>query len=151
MSITSIVLITLGALTILGLGIYAGKLLFLVKAQTSKQQAVRHKRLASIQSSVQTIAFAIQQQQCDLSEGVIRICRLLEAVPIDPHPGYANHFPATYALFELVKNYPTHQARGQLSKSERRKQDKEREEFESQLENKIIAETQALRNLNLQA
>lgn len=151
MSITSIILIGLGALIVLALGIYAGRLLFLVKSQHNQREVIRNKRIASMQSSIQTIAFAMQQQQCDLSEGVIRICRLLEAMPISPHPDYAKSFPATHALFELVKDYPTHEARAQLSKVERRKQDKEREEFESQLETKIMKETTQLRNLEIGA
>lgn len=145
MSTSSIALIVFGALTILALGVYAGRLLFLVNAQNTKQQAVRNKRIASMQSSIQTIAFAMQQQQCDLSEGVIRICRLLEALPLAPLPDYNKQYPATHALFELVKDYPTHEVRSALSKQERRQQDKQRHEFESELESKILKETETLR------
>ncbi|MFT6269295.1 MAG: hypothetical protein ACJAVV_002120 [Alphaproteobacteria bacterium] len=139
----------LGAIIILGLGVYAFRLLALVKSQKDKKQAVRNKRVASMQSSIQTIAFAIQQQQCDLSEGVIRICRLLEAMPVDPHPDYAKAFPSTHELFDKVKSYPTHEARTLLTKSERRKQDRERQELESLLESKILKETEALRKLEV--
>lgn len=149
MSYLGIISIGLGAVIIIVLGIYAGRLLFLVNAQNNKQQAVRQKRIASMQSSIQTIAFAMQQQQCDLSEGVIRICRLLEAIPITPLPDFSSQYPATHGLFELVKNYPTHEARAALSKQERRKQDKERSQFESEFESKILKETEALRLLDI--
>lgn len=150
MSITFILLIT-AALIILALGVYAGRMLYLVQAQQNRQQAVRDKRIASMQSSIHTIAFAMQQQQCDLSEGVIRICRLLEAMPVDPHPDYPSIYPATHDLFDLVKNYPTHEARSALTKTQRRAQDHQRQEFESQLESEIIKETDGLRNLKVQS
>jgi hypothetical protein len=124
LSIVTIALILVGAVIIIALGVYAGRLLFLVKAQDLKKQTVRNKRIASMQSSIQTIAFAMQQQQCDLSEGVIRICRLLESLSLDPLPDYNKQYPATHALFELVKDYPTHEQRSALSKQERRQQDK---------------------------
>jgi hypothetical protein len=145
LSIVTIALILVGAVIIIALGVYAGRLLFLVKAQDLKKQTVRNKRIASMQSSIQTIAFAMQQQQCDLSEGVIRICRLLESLSLDPLPDYNKQYPATHALFELVKDYPTHEQRSALSKQERRQQDKQRHEFESELESKILKETEALR------
>lgn len=145
----NIIFIAIGAIIIIGLMIYAVRLLSLVKTQKDTRQAIRSKRVASMQSSIQTIAFAIQQQQCDLSEGVIRICRLLEAMPVEPHPDYVKEFPFTHKLFEMVKSYPTHEARTLLTKSQRRQQDKEREELESQLESKILIETEALRKLEV--
>lgn len=140
-----VILLLLGAVIIIGLGIYAGRLIFMVKTQNDRQQNVRNKRIESMQSSIQTIAFAMQQQQCDISEGVIRICRLLEALPIDPLPNYRVDFPSIHALFDKVKNYPTHEARNALSKKERRSQDKEREQFESEHESAILQETEYLR------
>lgn len=138
-------LLFIGGAIIVGLGIYAGRLIFMVKNQNTQQQNVRNKRIESMQSSIQTIAFAMQQQQCDLSEGVIRICRLLESLPLDPLPDYRESFPSIHALFDKVKNYPTHEARNALSKKERRSQDKEREQFESEHESAILKETERLR------
>ena len=140
-----ILAIAIGAIIILILGVYAGRLVYMLKRQNDQQKAVRNERVASMQLSIQTIAFAMQQQQCDLSEGVIRICRLLEALPISPLPDFPARYPAVHALFEKVKHYPTHEARSQLSKSERRLQDKEREAIESELESAILKETVELR------
>lgn len=145
MSVVWTVVFIVAAAIVVGLGVYAGKMLFLLKAQNQKQQAVRDKRVASMQSSIRTIAFAMHQQQCDLSEGVIRICRLLEALPITPLPDYAKIYPNVHALFDKVKDYPTHEARAVLQKKERRAQDKEREQFESELESAILKETELLR------
>ncbi len=149
MSFIEFALVILACAIVLGLGIYAGRLLFLVKVQNQKQQVARDNRISNIQQSIQTIAFAMVQQQCDLSEGVIRICRLLEALPLNPLPNYTERYPAVYQLFDLVKDYPTHEARAAQSKATRRKQDKERQEFESELENKILKEAELLRNFEV--
>ena len=148
MSALYIGLIVLAVAIVLGLAFYAAQLLLQVKKQNDAKQDARNKRIESMQSSIQTIAFAMQQQQCDYSEGSIRICRLLQALPLEPLPDYSLQFPATHALFEKVRNYPTHEARAALSKLERRKQDKEREQYESEWESKILAETQALRDFH---
>jgi hypothetical protein len=141
-------LVALGAIIIVALSIYAGRLVFLVKAQKSRHMAARSKRIESMTTSIQTIAFAVEQQQCDLSEGAIRICRLLEAMPIDPLPDHAKVYPALHSLFDKVKNYPTHDARQALSKKERREQDKERGQFESELESAILEEVKILKHYN---
>jgi len=145
MSILAIILFCIGAVIIVSLGIYAGRLLFLLKAQNQKQGIVRQQRIENMQSSIQTIAFDMVQQQCDLSEGVIRICRLLEALPITPLPDYEKEYPAIHELFHLVKQYPTHEARAAQTKQLRRKQDKERQQYESELESRILKEAESLR------
>ena len=145
MSTISIVLFVIAAIIIVGLGVYAGRLLFMLQKQKSQQEEIRSKRVASMQSSIQTIAFAMQQQQCDLSEGAIRICRLLEALPLSPLPDFNKRYPAIHALFELVKDYPTHELRLAMKKQERMQQDKQRQQFESELETKILRETVGLR------
>ncbi|WP_395339023.1 DUF2489 domain-containing protein [Ningiella sp. W23] len=139
------ILIVVAALIITALGAYAGRLVFMLNAQNQRQLNARQKRLDSINQSVQTIAFAMQQQQCDLSEGAVRICSMLEAVPLSPLPDYQKEFPALHELFGKVKHYPTHEARQALSKKERRAQDKEREQFESELESAILVETEKLK------
>lgn len=139
------ILIGLGAIVIIALGLYAGQLLSKLKLQKNKQQAARASRLININESIQTIAFAMQQQQCNLSEGAIRIFKILESVPILPLPAYETQFPALYKLYECVNELPTHEARNKLSKKERREQDKIREQQESELESKILLELETLR------
>ena len=146
MNILFVIALIIGALVIVALGIYAGRLLYMLRRQKEQQKHIRDKRIASMQSSIQTIAFAMLQQQCDLSEGVIRICRLLEALPIAPLPDFEAKYPAIHGLFHKVKEYPTHEIRNALSKTERRSQDKEREQFESEFESAILKEVEDLRN-----
>jgi len=143
------IFIALGALIIIALSIYAGRLLFLLQMQKQRHQAARQKRIDNISESIQTIAFAMHQQQCDLSEGAIRICRLLEAIPLDPLPDYKEQYPALHNLFDKVKHYPTHNDRNELSKKERRGQDKEREQFESELASEILGETEKLKGFSV--
>jgi hypothetical protein len=138
--------VALGAIIILGLSVYAARLLMQIKAQNERSQTARQKRIDSMTVSIQTIAFAMQQQQCDLSEGAIRICRLLEAMPLNPQPEYSEHYPALHSLFDKVKDYPTHDARKELSKTERREQDKERGQIESELESTILIEVEKLKD-----
>ncbi|GLR71251.1 DUF2489 domain-containing protein [Agaribacter marinus] len=142
------ILVIAGALIVIGLGIYAGRLLFLLQAQNNRQSAVRDKRIDTITDSVQTIAFAMQQQQCDLSEGVIRLWNLLEAIPILPHPNFQQHYPGVYELYSRIQHFPTLDARQALTKQQRREQDKEREQIESELASKVAVDVDKLRHFN---
>ncbi len=142
-------LLVLGLLIIAGLAFYAGRLLFLLNKQTTAQKDVRNSRVNTIIESIQTIAFAMSQQQCDLSEGCIRLYKLLEALPIDPHPDYANIYPNVYSLYEQIKHMPTHEQRQQQPKAERRKMDLQREELEARLESKILKEIDELKNFSV--
>jgi flagellar basal body-associated protein FliL len=142
---TEIIFLIIGAIIIIALGIYAGKMLFMLKQQKLRQQNARNKRVESMVQSIQTIAFAMQQQQCNYSEGAIRICSLLRALPIKNIPDYALTFPHLHSLFDKVKDFPTHEERNALSKQERRQQDKLREQFESEAESKIQEEIERLK------
>lgn len=144
------VVISVALLIIAALGVYAGKLLFMLKQQNERQKAAREARLANITESIETIAKAMEQQQCDLSEGAIRICRLLQLLP-QPETSYRESFPHIHALFVAVSGFAVLDARKALSKQERRKQDKAREEIESQHESKVLTELPALQQISQHA
>jgi hypothetical protein len=91
-----IALIGLAVLTILGLSYWAGTLLYRLHAQNQKKDRLRQERVDTIMQSVHVIALAIEQQQCDLSEGVIRLTNLLDALPILPQPKFAELYPGIY-------------------------------------------------------
>ena len=145
----NVILIVAAILIIAVLGFYAGKLLFQLKQQQARQAAARQERVDNITLSIRTIALAMEQQQCDLSEGVIRLCNLLDAIPLLPQPDYPGQYPAIHGLYDAIKHYPTHEARNQLTKQERRKQDKERENIAAQYESEILKELQPLKTLTL--
>ena len=144
-----IVALIVAFLILASLAFYAGKLLFQLRQQTQKQQQIRAKRIANIVESIETIAHAVQQQQCNLSEGVIRLVNLLESLPVKNPPKCIDDYPAIYELYVLVRDLPTHQERTRLPREVLRKQDSEREEQEAKLESKILQELASLINFTV--
>ncbi len=134
-----------GVLIILALGIYAGRLLFMLKQQNTRQAAAREKRTVTITDSIILIAKAMEQQQCELSEGAIRICNLLEALPLRSPPEFKTKFPHIYALFIDVSGFAILEERQKLSPKEKMKQDKAREQIESEHESKVLTELPHIR------
>lgn len=105
------VLSGIALLIIVGLGFYAGKLLFMLKQQKERQEAARQSRIATITDSIIVIAKAMEQQQCDLSEGVIRIVNLLNALPLNTPPDFKAQYPHVHALFTEVSGFAILEAR----------------------------------------
>lgn len=139
-------MLIIAALIVAGLAFYAGKLLFQLKHQTQEQKTVRDARIRAMTESIRTISMAMHQQQCNLSEGVIRLVNLLESLPISNVPNCERDYPSIYALYKEVRNLPTHEARKALSKLERQQQDSQREEHEARLEDEIIKEIAPLQS-----
>ena len=140
-----LIFIALALIVIVPLGFYAGSLLYRLRVQQQNKAARLSERIANIVESIQTIAMAMEQQQCNLSEGCIRLYHLLEGLPLADKPDYKNHYSGVYALYHEVKDLPTHEARNALSKEERRSQDSHREELEAQLETRILVDVGKLK------
>lgn len=145
MSSYYLVILIVAFLILAGLAFYAGKLLFQLRQQTRKQLRIRTDRIDNIVESIRTIAHAMQQQQCNLSEGAIRLVNLLESLPVEHPPKCVDDYPALFELFSIVRDLPTHQERAALSRKMRREQDTAREEHEAKLESKILQEVTSLR------
>ncbi len=139
-----IIAIGAAALVIAPLAFYAGKLLYQLKQQNDRQQAARSARITNITQSIQTIAMAMSQQQCNLSEGAIRLVNLLESLPIQTPPKCEQDYPALYELYCHVRDLPTHDQRKALQPEVRAEQDKVREEHEARLETTILTEIRGL-------
>lgn len=137
--------VAIGFAVVIPLAFYAGKLLFQLKQQNQARSKIRETRISNIVESIQTIAFAMSQQQCNLSEGAIRIVNLLESLPIPAQPDWKITYPALFNLYESVKLLPTHEARAALSRQQRAEQDQVREELETKLESKILEEVMVLK------
>ncbi|MFT2092820.1 DUF2489 domain-containing protein [Paraglaciecola sp. 2405UD69-4] len=147
-----IYLLLISALVIIaGLAFYAGSLLFKLKAQTLQKEKTTQKRVENIVESIQTIALAIEQQQCNLSEGCIRLTHLLECLPIADKPDFKAQYPGLYELYAAVEHLPTHEKRKAQSKQETWKQDLFREEIEAKLSSKIMAEVSSLSKFTLKS
>ncbi|MEG3765823.1 DUF2489 domain-containing protein [Alteromonas sp. 14N.309.X.WAT.G.H12] len=138
--------IVIGILIILGLGIYAGKLLYMLKEQNAQQQTARKARIDSITESIIVICKAMQQQQCDLSEGTIRICKLLNALPLQTRPEYREKFPHIHNLFVEISGFAILEERKKLTAQERREQDEAREQIESEFESHVLKELDSIRD-----
>ena len=115
--ILNILLIIAAVLIILSLAIYAGRLLSkvaqqnkaLAAQQLAQQQAITA-RNSKISESIRLIAKAIVEQQCELSEGAIRISRLLETIHVTVDANYPQLYPAIHQLDQYLAEFPTHQA-----------------------------------------
>jgi len=129
-----------------GLAFYAGSLLFKLKTQQNLRNQKTQQRIDNITESIQTIAKALEQQQCNLSEGCIRLFHLLEALPVKEKPDFSLQFKGLYSLYEQVKDLPTHDARKIQTKRETKQQDLQREELEAQLESQILNDVSVLKN-----
>ena len=130
---------------IAGLSFYAGYLVFRLRTQQKLRKQKTQQRINKIFQSIQTIAKTLEQQQCNLSEGCIRIFHLLEALPVKNKPDYSQQFIGIYSLYNQVKDFPTHDVRKTQSKIETKKQDLQREELEAQLESQILRDVSVLK------
>lgn len=139
-----VVLIIIGGLIVAGLAFYAGRLLLLLSKQNQRRQQALDERINTISESIVTISKAMLQQQCELSEGAIRICNLLKALPLNPSPEYANKFPAIFTLFDAISGFATLEARRALDKRSRMQEDKQRQEIESQHESLVLNELDSI-------
>ena len=130
---------------IASLAFYAGSLLFKLRSQQQVRNQKTQLRIANISQSIQTIAKALEQKQCNLSEGCIRLFHLLEALPVKNKPDFSQQFTGLYSLYEQVKDLPTHEARNTLTKIIIKQQDLQREVFEAQLESQILNDVSVLK------
>ncbi|SUB23410.1 DUF2489 domain-containing protein [Avibacterium avium] len=132
-------LIALGLLIIVGMAAYAVKLLRALKNQKQTLENARLARVKRLKESIEIIARAMQNGDCNLSEGAIRLKMLL-----DPLGLKITTYPALAELYDVVKEMPTHQARKELKKNERMRLDLTRESAEAELESKILLELNQL-------
>ncbi|MCI7718203.1 DUF2489 domain-containing protein [[Pasteurella] aerogenes] len=133
------ILVIIGALIILALAGYAGYLLFALQKQKKALQQARQARVDRLKESIVIIAKAMQSGECNHSEGVLRLKMLLE-----PLGKKLKAYQSMFALYEVVMDMPTHEARRELKKNERMKLDLRRESAEADLEQKIKLELHQL-------
>jgi hypothetical protein len=145
----SLPVLAMAVIIVICLAFYAGRLLFLLNLQTKRQQQVRLVRIESIIQSIQTIAAATEQGQCNISEASIRICRLIAALPVKEIVDYNSAFPAIHELTNRIEDLATHESRKELSKSERKGQDKIREQHEAELRDEVFKEVKKLKLFEL--
>lgn len=130
----------IGAIIIITMAAYAVYLLLALQKQKKALTNARSARTERLKESVIIIAKAMQNGDCNHSEGVIRLKMLLE--PLGRKK--LNAYTAMFQLYEVVMDMPTHQARRELKKNERMRLDLTRESAEAELEQKIKLELRQL-------
>lgn len=124
---------------IVGMIGYATYLLLALQKQKKALQQARRNRINRIKESIEIIAKAMLNGDCNLSEGVLRLKMLLEPVGMS----IKNHV-TMLQLYEVVETMPTHEARKALKKNERMRLDLQRESAEVALEKNIKLELHQL-------
>ncbi len=139
------ILATIAAVLILGgLSFYLGRLLWLIKQQNLQQQQVIATKNANLTESIVLIAKAMREEQCELSEGALRIWVLLDHLQLPDKPDAIQTYPGLHKMYEVVKDMPTHQARKERDKKEIRHLDHLREQAEIDLRSEIMADVHKL-------
>lgn len=144
MSVTAIIVILIGLAIIIGLAFYATKVVRQLKYQNQLRDAAVQKRVDRIDESIITIAKAMQQEQCPLSEGCLRIVVLLDHRPESVEYDYSKDYPAMHEMYDKIKHMPTHENRKKFPKKKIREMDKEREGYEVSMKETIQADVERL-------
>ncbi|MEL0633012.1 DUF2489 domain-containing protein [Pseudoalteromonas carrageenovora] len=151
MSTALIIALFVGAAIIAGLAFYAGQLLYKLSAQKkliAKTQAEQQKKLkksrlernAKLADSIHLIARAMNEEQCEFSEGCLRIWVLMSQYAFEDERDLTVQYPGIFEMYEVVKEMPTHDARKKYSKKEIFKQDTARWRAEEKLNDAIKAD-----------
>ncbi|PKF51383.1 DUF2489 domain-containing protein [Enterovibrio nigricans] len=140
--------VALGGVIILSLAVYAGWLLAKLRQQTKTQQAAMNEaikqRNLKIIESVDVIAMATLQEQCDLSEAAIRLYMIMDHLQGEKRVEFPTRFPALYELYDVVKDMPRGDARKDIPKKERMRHDMSRMKAESRLQQAIHTELEEI-------
>jgi Cdc6-like AAA superfamily ATPase len=148
-------LAAISVVIIIVLAFYAGILINKIKKQKvqalkieqAREQLKKQKiqeRNNNIVESIRFIAKATMQKQCNVSEAAIRLTVLLETLQIKEAIDIATSYPALTAMYEKVKDMPTHEERKTRPVKEIKMLDLKRELFEAEMEHAIIKETAIL-------
>lgn len=130
------ILLIFGIAIIMAMGAYSLYLFAQLRKQKQLFEQAKQARITRIKESIEIIAHAMHSNECNHSEGVIRLRMLLEPLGQKRLQDY----PAMWALYEVVQDMPTHDERKALKKNERMKLDLARESKEVELEEQIKEE-----------
>lgn len=132
-------LIILAVLILLSMAAYAVSLFLKLKRQKKQILQAKNERYQRVSESIEIIVRAMLAEQCDLSEGVLRLKPLLDVLGKK-----LAEFPAMWALYQVVEDMPILDARKGLKRNERMKLDLAREAKEAELEAAIKTELSQL-------
>lgn len=153
MSVVAIIVITLAFLILAGLSFYAGKLLMQLKQQQQNKlkqlEQIKVDRDNRLIESIQTISHAMESEQCEISEGVLRLAVLFDHLSNAQQKNYPKKYPAIHALNEKIKHFAILEERKKLEKKERMRQDFQRMQAEAEFKELVIAEAIELKAFTL--
>lgn len=144
MSMAWIIVLVLAGLIIAGLSFYLGRLLLLIKYAKQQQANKTDERNKTLAESIYTIAWAMHEGQCELSEGCLRVFVLLDHYVEPLGQNNATTYPGVFALYDKIKDMPTHEDRKKCQKSEIAAMDKARYNYEAQFKALIEADINTL-------
>lgn len=134
------ILLFVGIVIVVGLAGWAGSLMLAVNKQKQRINAVKLRQFDYAKESIEIIANAMLRDECNLSEGVIRINGLLPNIG-----GMAlRDYPAMFALYDTVKAMPILDERRALKRNERMRYDLTREAKEAELQAAILDDARQL-------
>lgn len=143
-----IIFIGLGSI-VLFLGVYLGylwRLLNLQKKETEKRKAesLQNKKEKDkyVVDSLDIIALATIQNQCDASECCIRVKHLVEYFP---ELSQKSELQVFHQMYEEIKDFPTHEKRKEQSKQQTFEQDKKRFRIEDKYKDRLLKSLEILR------
>jgi hypothetical protein len=146
-------LLILALVILVPLAAYALFLLLKLKRQTQSKLAAELARQAEAQSKrqqiiddIRYIAAAMLEDRCELSEGVVRIGKLLDILSLSER--VSGDYPALFLHYQRIGSHPIMDARKALAKQERMKLDLLRMKSEVELEDAILAEADKLKDLS---
>jgi hypothetical protein len=142
-SITLILLVG-GAVIVACLAFYAGSLLWQLQQQTKVRLAQLAQKQQYLRDSITLICKAMREQQCELSEGALRVWVLLDHLAPERQPDPETSYPGLYQMYQVVKDMPTHKARKAQTTELIQQQDSVRLKAEQDLKDVILADAEAL-------
>lgn len=129
-----------GGALVLGLAGYAAYLWAQVLRLERAKQKVKQERLQQLQGQLAVMARAVLTEQVNLTEGVLRISAMLQTIE-EP---VAADVAVIHEMAETALQFAIGEARSQLPRAERERQDGVREALESRYEATVKAAVKRL-------
>ncbi len=133
----ALAMLVVGLLIVAGLAYYAHTLRLQVKAREQEQQAVVDKAREKTLENIHFISQALLEEQVDVMEACLRIRVLIDI--IEPEWFELPELKVFSEISRRGDHLATHQARKDLPKQERMKQDVERMALEAEYQDAALA------------
>ncbi len=151
--------VAIGFVIICALAAYAISLLIKVKKQNQQLNHQANFKDQSLQvaysqhdhkvlSSVLLIVRAMEEEQCDFSEGSWRLAVLLSSLKTSQH--LEEQFPAIFTLYNNIKHLDILDSRKSLERKQRMQQDLQRMKAESESHSAIIQDLPLLKQYTVE-